>query len=266
MHDLPPGPVWPPPASPPRRGLPVVLVLVAVGVVAGVLLTVGVGAVFLVARHSSGHATAAEPVGRPAGPAPDSSQAAGRCTWTPSTGSDEKSVGTPPAEKVRRAGLVTMTVTTNLGVIEVTMSRQDVPCTTASLAFLSGRHYFDGSSCHRLTTEGIFVVQCGDPSGTGQGGPGYLFDDENLPVGVSDAYKRGVVAMANKGANTNGSQFFFCYRDSPLPPSYSVLGTVTKGMDILDKVAAGGHDNAFADAGGGHPNTKLEIRSLTVAG
>src|SRR5439155_26417727 len=118
-------------------------------------------------------------------------------------------------------------------------------CTAASFAYLSGKKFFDNTKCHRLTTQGIFVLQCGDPSGTGQGGPAYKFPDEykpappDQPAPTASAvptpspspaqtpplYTRGSLAMANSGADTNGSQFFIVYKDSPLPANYTLFGT-----------------------------------------
>ncbi len=125
--------------------------------------------------------------------------------------------------------------------------------------------YFDNSPCHRLTTSGIFVLQCGDPTGTGTGGPGYTVLDENLNPGLKDAgngaviYPRLTVAMANSGPNSNGSQFFIVYKDSPLPPNYSVIGTVTKGMEIVDKVAAAGVKGGKTD---GSPVQQLVMSKI----
>ncbi|MCX6418349.1 MAG: peptidylprolyl isomerase [Actinobacteria bacterium] len=125
--------------------------------------------------------------------------------------------------------------------------------------------YFDNSPCHRLTTSGIFVLQCGDPTGTGTGGPGYTVIDENMNPGLKDAgsgaviYPRLTVAMANSGPDTNGSQFFIIYKDSPLPPNYSVIGTITKGMEIVDKVAAAGVKDGKSD---GSPVQQLVMSKI----
>jgi peptidyl-prolyl cis-trans isomerase B (cyclophilin B) len=165
-----------------------------------------------------------------------------------------------------------MTVTTTLGVVEVRMDAAKTPCTIASFAFLAGQHFFDNSTCHRLVNQEAFgVLQCGDPTGTGQGGPAYEYANENLagvPVhnGGHPYYPRGTVAMANAGPDTNGSQFFVVFRDTDLPPDYTPFGQVTRGMDIVDQVALGGDDGAYASqAGGGHPKVKVTIQSLTVS-
>ena len=131
---------------------------------------------------------------------------------------------------------------TNCGDIKIATDGK-APTTVGTLAWLANSGYFNNTSCHRLTTQGIFVLQCGDPAGDGTGGPGFSFADENLPVAGADGnyiYPRGTVAMANSGPNTNGSQFFLVYQDSPLPPNYSVWGKITQGLDVLDNVASAG--------------------------
>ena len=122
-----------------------------------------------------------------------------------------------------------------------------------SFKHLAEAKYFDGTSCHRLTTDNIFVLQCGDPTGTGSGGPGYQFGDENLPTEGADNYPAGTVAMANAGPGTNGSQFFLVYKDTQLPPSYTIFGTITKGLDVVQKVADAGRTTN--GAGDGKPKT-----------
>jgi peptidyl-prolyl cis-trans isomerase B (cyclophilin B) len=197
--------------------------------------------------------------------------------WTadPATKATQRNVGAPPPSAVKRVGHRTMTLTTNRGPITVTMDADLTPCTVASFTHLGVRHFFDNTACHRLVTEGIFVLQCGDPSGTGRGGPTYVFADELTRVpplpkapgpGGLVTYPRGTVALANFGRNTNGSQFFVVYRNSPIPPGYTPFGTVSGGMDVVDRVAAAGDDGAFApDPGGGHPKLALVIQSLSVA-
>jgi peptidyl-prolyl cis-trans isomerase B (cyclophilin B) len=154
-----------------------------------------------------------------------------------------------------------MTITTNLGPLTITMDRSRTPCTVASMQHLADKHFYDGTSCHRLVTEGIFVLQCGDPKGDGTGGPDYQFDDENL---TGARYTRGVVAMANAGPHTNGSQFFIVWRECPLDPLYTVFGEVSAGLEIVDRVAAGGSDDSFGQAGGGRPHTPLTLQTVTV--
>ena len=133
-------------------------------------------------------------------------------------------------------------IETNCGVIKFAAD-ENAPKTVGTIAWLANQGFYNNTSCHRLTTQGIFVLQCGDPAGDGTGGPGFDFDDENLPAAGADGtyvYPRGTVAMANSGPNTNGSQFFLVYQDSPLPPNYSVWGQITEGLDVLDNVASAG--------------------------
>ena len=134
------------------------------------------------------------------------------------------------------------TFDTNCGAIKFA-AVPAAPKTVETIAWLANQGFYNNTSCHRLTTQGIFVLQCGDPAGNGTGGPGFTFPDENLPTAGSDGnyvYPRGTVAMANSGANTNGSQFFLVYKDSPLPPNYSVWGKITEGLDVIDNVASAG--------------------------
>jgi len=131
---------------------------------------------------------------------------------------------------------------TNCGLIKFATD-SNAPTTSGTIAWLANQGFYNNTSCHRLTTQGIFVLQCGDPAGDGTGSPGFSFADENLPTAGADGthvYPRGTVAMANSGPNTNGSQFFLVYQDSPLPPNYSVWGQITEGLDVLDNVASAG--------------------------
>jgi peptidyl-prolyl cis-trans isomerase B (cyclophilin B) len=139
---------------------------------------------------------------------------------------------------------------TTQGVITVKMLTDKAPCTTFSFRFLASQDYYDLTHCHRLTTQGIYVLQCGDPTGTGSGGPGYAFNDENL---AGATYPAGTVAMANAGPNTNGSQFFFTWKDTTLAPAYTPFGTVIGGLDVLQKIAAAGDDSQNGP-GDGYPS------------
>ena len=131
---------------------------------------------------------------------------------------------------------------TNCGTIKFAAEAK-APTTVGTIAWLANQGFYNNTSCHRLTTQGIFVLQCGDPAGDGTGSPGFSFPDENLPTAGADGnfvYPRGTVAMANSGPNTNGSQFFLVYQDSPLPPNYSVWGKISEGLEVLDNVASAG--------------------------
>lgn len=153
----------------------------------------------------------------------------------------------------------TFTLTTNCGEIQIEADGINAPLTVISMSYLANKGFFDKSPCHRLTTQGIFVLQCGDPSGTGAGGPAYTAPDENLPKGVGNIYPAGSVAMANSGPGTNGSQFFVVYEDnSRLGPNYSLWGRVVKGLDIVKAVAALGSNNSNGP-GDGAPNQPIAI-------
>ena len=134
-------------------------------------------------------------------------------------------------------------------------------CTVNSFVYLASKKYFNKTNCHRLTTVSpLYVLQCGDPTGTGSGGPGYKFNDENL---TGAKYTQGTVAMANGGPDTNGSQFFLVYKNSTLAASYTPFGTVVKGLGIIQNVAKAGSDNANGQ-GDGHPKKKVVIESVTI--
>ncbi|MFI1196603.1 peptidylprolyl isomerase [Micromonospora sp. NPDC020750] len=185
-----------------------------------------------------------------------------------------KDVGLPQGQQAN-TGVQTLTMDTNLGPITAKVDRAASPCTAASFTHLASKNFFDNSKCHRLVTEGIQVLQCGDPSATGKGwretdgtgGPAYKLTEENLPTDKRPAYPKGVIAMANSGQpGSTGSQFFIVYGDSQLDPNYTVLGTITGGMDIVEAVAKAGDDKAFAkQAGGGHPKKEVVIKKLTMS-
>jgi peptidyl-prolyl cis-trans isomerase B (cyclophilin B) len=185
-----------------------------------------------------------------------------------------KDVGLPPGQQVNK-GSQTMTIATNLGPITATLDRADVPCTAGAFTHLASKGFFDNTKCHRLVTQGIKVLQCGDPSATGKGwrqtdgtgGPSFNMAEENLPTDERPPYPEGVIAMANSGQQgSTGSQFFIVYGDSQLDPNYTVLGTITGGMDVVKQVAAAGDDGAFAQqAGGGHPKKEIVITKLSMS-
>jgi peptidyl-prolyl cis-trans isomerase B (cyclophilin B) len=143
----------------------------------------------------------------------------------------------------------------------VTLEAAKAPHTVNSFAFLASKHFFDNTTCHRLTTQGIHVLQCGDPTGTGGGDPGYTIPDENL---TGATYPPGTLAMANTGQpHTGGSQFFVVYGETPLPPSYTPFGHITSGMDVLQRIATAGEDDSNGP-GDGHPKQPVVIESFTV--
>lgn len=159
---------------------------------------------------------------------------------------------------------VTLTLETNRGEIPIELHADKAPCTVATISHLAREGYYDNTICHRLTTSGLFVLQCGDPTGTGSGNPGFKFADE-WPVGEShkgNLYHAGSVAMANSGPNTNGSQFFINYEDSPLQPDYTIFGEVTgNGLDVVRAIAEKG---TVDDVPSGPPAESVEIIKARV--
>lgn len=204
---------------------------------------------------------------------------------------------TPPPTAGANTGTALMTITTHLGVIEVELDRAKTPCTAAFLGHLGSTGLYRDTTCHRLTTEGIYVLQCGDPQGTGQGGPAFAYAEEGLSSPSPDPacqaqaspaefrllspgtgvppvkpcwghpkrplmdYAQGMVAMANGGPGTTGSQFFIVYRDSTFASNFTVLGRVRKGMDIVDGIARDGTEDGSGD---GKPRSRLSIEAVTV--
>jgi peptidyl-prolyl cis-trans isomerase B (cyclophilin B) len=166
----------------------------------------------------------------------------------------------PPDTKA--TGTPTLTMKLTEGTVIASLDAAKAPCTVNSFEFLAQKGYFNDTICHRLTTSGIFVLQCGDPTGTGTGGPGYTIPDENL---TGATYPAGTLAMANTGtAHTGGSQFFLCYKDSPLPAQYTPFGTITSGLNVLTAIAAKGSNNANG-TGDGAPKEKVTIVSFTIS-
>ena len=189
------------------------------------------------------------------------STASGECHYTKTARAASKNVGIPPSA-IASPAATTATLTTNHGVITLRFNTAAAPCTVNSFAFLASKHYFDATSCHRLTTSGIFVLQCGDPTGTGGGGPGYKFADENLSGAT---YPAGTVAMANSGRNTNGSQFFLVYAATTLAPNYTPFATISGGLDVVKTIAAAGSDNSHGPGDGAPllPTTIVQLVATT---
>jgi peptidyl-prolyl cis-trans isomerase B (cyclophilin B) len=207
-----------------------------------------------------------KPKSTTAAPAASASPAAaGACLYAKTPQPASRDVGVPSVTDVARAGTQVATVTTNQGEIQFEIPTAKAPCTAHSFTYLAGKKFYDNTSCHRLLSSGSFALQCGDPTGSGSGGPGYQFQSENLPTGTP-AYPAGTVAMANSGSpDSNGSQFFFVYKETGFQPDYTVFGKVTKGLDVLTKIGAAGDDGAFASgAGGGHPKLPVKILKVTV--
>lgn len=233
-----------------RRKRRIVAVLTIVGVVAAVAGIVGIAAAIKGGdkKKSSAKVEAACGAKKPSQP-------------------EIKSYGPKePAMTIDAKKKHTMTLKTSCGDIVIALDAQKAPHTVNSLAFLAGKDFYDGSPCHRMNDAPTFAfLQCGDPSGTGSGeAPGYTLPEENTK---GAKYTRGTMAMANTGRpHSTGSQFFLLDQDaSVLPPNYSLVGHITSGIEVLDKIIALGTDKAFEpNPGGGHPNEPVFLDDVTV--
>jgi peptidyl-prolyl cis-trans isomerase B (cyclophilin B) len=199
------------------------------------------------------------------------------CLWTPrGTAADAglKEVGTPPTKDIPETGTETMTISTDKGEpIVVTVDVASSPCAATSFSYLAGKNFFDNTECHELTTEG--ALRCGDPSGTGQGGPTYSFYDENPPAAPAQpspsasaapavVYPKGTVALLGNPKGVNGSQFLIFHKDfAPAEPQYSIIGQVTGGLDTLAAIAK--IPTVENESGEPiKPKDKITIKTLTV--
>lgn len=194
------------------------------------------------------------------------------CTYE-ETGQDANGATVPNQEDVSAEGTVNVTLETNQGNIGMELDRTVAPCTVNAIEHLAAEGYYDDTVCHRLTTNasdapGLSVLQCGDPTGVGSGGPGFQFaneypTDEAEDTGSPVIYPRGSIAMANAGEDTNGSQFFLNYEDSALPPVYTYFGQIDdEGLSVLDSIAEAGVEG---DAPDGAPAEEVTIETATVA-
>ena len=215
------------------------------GIVLAVLLVIGgfVGVSLAMSKDSKTVAS-----GQPTGQVTDQPTSAATtpavhvagCDTPPSVPTDKRT-GTLPDKKTAAGKTFIATVTTNCGVITMELDGTKAPQTVASFLGLAKSGYWADSPCHRLTTSGIFVLQCGDPTGTGSGNPGYGFGVENAPA--DSTFAPGTLAMARTtDPNSNGGQFFIVYKQTKIqdPTGYSIFGKITSGMDIVDKIAAAG--------------------------
>lgn len=260
--------------------------IVAVAVVVAVVLTV------VNTKHDHQSNTAASTTSAAASSSPESTTPAGpppavpplppfkpsadlgaNCQYPPSPEPAAKQVKPPRSGKVPTdPATVSASMVTNQGHIGLMLANNESPCTVNSFASLIGQKYFDNTKCHRLTTSpDLGVLQCGDPKGDGTGGPGYQFANEyptdqyppNDPKAQQPVlYPRGTLAMANAGPGTNGSQFFMVYKDSQLPPQYTVFGTIQPdGLATLDKIAKAGVAGGGQD---GPPASEVTITSVLL--
>jgi len=184
-------------------------------------------------------------------------------------GQDSNGAKKPNGKDISTKGTVTVSFETSQGPIEMEMDRAKAPCATNAISELAKSGYYDDTACHRMTSGALNVLQCGDPTGSGSGGPGFSFADEypTDEVDEKDAqnpviYPRGSVAMANSGPDTNGSQFFLNYDDSELAPSYTYFATISdEGMKTMDKIAKAGVEGGQPD---GKPAEEVKIKKATV--
>ncbi|BCK55203.1 peptidylprolyl isomerase [Nocardia wallacei] len=253
----------------------------ALGVV--VVVAAGIG-IYYLTRGDDEQAAAAGPdtsqsetPQAPPPPEPQAKPATVGCAYRDSGAPAAKPVQKPKEADVSSTEKHTVAVQTNQGPIGITLNAGESPCTVNSFVSLVNQGYYNGTPCHRLSTKGLKMLQCGDPTGEGKGGPGYVFDNEyptdqfdqqELAINPSPVrYERGVVAMANGGPGTNGSQFFLVYGDSQLAPGYTIFGTIDEaGLQTLDKIAAAGDDGSMEPRpGGGKPNLPVTFESVTVA-
>jgi len=197
----------------------------------------------------------------------------GKCIYTAS-GAASRKVSLPPASPDLTAKY-TATIATNRGTIVMDLFGKQAPCTVGSFVSLASQKYFNNTPCHRLTTHDIYVLQCGDPTGTGSGGPGYGFYSENLTslkaVSIASStsklalYPADIVAMANTGQpGSNGSQFFLVYKNTELGDNYTPFGQIVSGLNIVQAVAKVGSDNSNGP-GDGHPKENVQIESVTIS-
>jgi len=177
------------------------------------------------------------------------------------SGTAARPVDPPPTANVPATGTAIVTLRLTQGPISLTLDREHAPCTVNSFLSLLNQNFYTDTTCHRLTTEGIFVLQCGDPTGVGNGGPGYSFPDETF---ANDTYPAGTVAMANSGPDTNGSQFFLVYQDSSLAPNYTVFGHFdADSLKVLEAIALNGQDDSRR-SGDGQPNEEVRIEGYSM--
>jgi peptidyl-prolyl cis-trans isomerase B (cyclophilin B) len=234
--------------------------LVIIGVVAAVLVISG-GVWLFVSRGTS--STASDANSSTAADATDSaaSEPTTPCSY-PAAGTAAKDVTVPTNLEPLNSGTVDSTIVLNGQDVPVSLNRAIAPCGVNSFLSLASQGFYDNTSCHRLTVSAqLNILQCGDPSGKGNGGPGYSFATE---AATDATYPVGTVALANAGADTNGSQFFIVYGSTTLPASYTILGTVSgDGMKVVDEIAAQGVQNGAQD---GPPVATTEIAKVTVPG
>ncbi|HEX9540087.1 MAG TPA: peptidylprolyl isomerase [Streptosporangiaceae bacterium] len=237
-----------------------------IGVACLVVIGIGVGGYFFLrpggsnAAASSATATPTATATATATPTPTQvAEPATHCAYTSSPPA-ARSVGMPPTTPASTA-TYQATIVTNRGNVVIDLLNSKATCTVNSFVYLAAKNYFSSTTCHRLTTGSLSVLQCGDPTGKGTGGPGYGFANENT---TGATYSAGTVAMAHSSLpNSNGSQFFIVYKNSTLSPNYTPFGKVVTGLGIIQSVAQAGSDNANG-SGDGHPKEPVVIEKVTI--
>ncbi len=231
--------------------------LTIVGVVAAVLVIAG--GVWFVTTRDSNTAGGSQTGAGATGSAASSTVPSTPCSY-PASRTPAKPVTAPTNLSPANTGTVDATLKLNVGDVPLELDRSEAPCAVESFLSLASQNYFSDTTCHRLTTASTLkVLQCGDPTGTGTGGPGYSFADELNPKAT---YTKGALAMANSGPDTNGSQFFLVYGDSQLPPNYTMFGRISDpGLSVLDAIAAKGTIGGGQD---GKPKEAVTITSVTI--
>ena len=246
-------------------------------VAGGLVLVLAGSAVWAgVAAFSDPNTASNQTADEPSEPADGSSRGPDPCEEPEGGEPNGKQWDKAPKMSIDTEASYTMELATTCGDIALNLDADKASETVNSFDFLAGEGYFDHTRCHRLVDQGIHVLQCGDPTGSGQGGPGYSIPDENLDDArvQDDVYPAGTVAMANtydaqsgEGKDSGGSQFFLVFKDSPLPPHYTPFGTVAKGakgMDVLKKITDAGwyEDNQNQVTA---PNATVVINKATVS-
>ena len=256
-------------------------------IVAAIVVIGAIVATFVVTNRDSGSQTASAATTTPTSATSAAPSAPGQlpafaapanlganCQYPPSTGETASKPNNPPrtGKVPTDPAQISASMSTNQGNIGLQLENAKSPCTVNSFASLAQQGFFNDTPCHRLTTsEGLAVLQCGDPTGQGTGGPGYQFDNEyptdqfqpdDPKLTQPLTYPRGTLAMANAGPGTNGSQFFLVYKDSQLPPNYTVFGTIDQtGLATLDKIAAAGTADGSQD---GKPKDDVQVKSIQL--
>lgn len=211
------------------------------------------------APDTASDATSEAPTDEPTNGGTDDPAAEGACEYVEDPQGAAKDAEMPPVDPAQQ-GEVQVTLSTSAGDIPATLDAEAAPCTVNSFVSLAEQGYFDETQCHRLTTQGIFVLQCGDPTASGMGGPGYTIPDE---LSGEETYPAGTLAMAKTPMpNSGGSQFFIVYEDTDLPPEYTVFGTIdADGLQVTKDIAAKGTESGEPD---GAPKETVEITGVTV--